>query len=482
MNDDQVRVRFAPSPTGYLHVGGARTALFNWLFARHEGGRFVLRIEDTDRERSSSDLEEVMLEDMRWLGLEWDEGPDNNGESGPYRQSDRLDLYRKYVDVLIGGEMAYPCFCSDRTLEDKKRKMISEGAPPRYDGTCRDLSEEEIAEKRKRGLPESVRFKIESEREERIDDIIRGEVVFPPGMVGDFVILRSNGLPTYNFAAALDDSLMGITHVIRGEEHLSNTLRQLMIYRALGMETPRFAHIPLILGADRAKLSKRHGAPNVKDYRREGYPANALVNYLAMLGWSSPGEKEIQELDELIEEFTLQRVSSSPSIFDKEKLRWVCAQHIRLGGAERYFNDALPYFPESFRERYSREDLKKIFEVVSENLAGFSELEEAASVFKPGFPKISPEGIEALSGSRELLEEFIAELGRIDEWDPGNIREAIKNAGKACGRKGRELYLPFRAALTGETHGPDLSSVLLIRGKKDVIAILKKALKDAAPK
>jgi len=254
-----------------------------------------------------------------------------------------------------------------------------------------------------------------------------------------------------------------------------------MIYRALGMAAPRFAHIPLILGADRAKLSKRHGAPNVKDYRGEGYPANALVNYLAMLGWSSPGEKEIHELEELIEGFTLERVSSSPSIFDKEKLRWVCAQHIRLGGADRYFSDALPYFPESFRERYSRNDLRRIFEVVSENLASFSELGQAAAVFRPGFPEMTPQGTEALSGAEDLLKELVTELGRIEDWNSENIRSAIKKAGKACGRKGKELYLPFRAALTGETHGPDLSSVLLIRGKKDVIDILRKALRDAGP-
>ena len=298
----EVRVRFAPSPTGHLHVGGARTALFNWLFARHERGRFILRVEDTDVERSSADLETGILEDLRWLGLVWDEGPDRGGAFGPYRQSERVAAYRDGARRLVAEGKAYPCFCTDEELERKKEARRAANLPPQYDGACRRLSETERARKRSEGRPESVRFVVPDDAGRRLDDLIRGEVAFPGGMVGDFVILRSNGLPTYNFAAATDDAAMAITHVIRGEEHLSNTLRQIMIYEAFDLAPPAFAHIPLILGPDRSKLSKRHGAPNVYDFHMRGYPAEAIVNYLAFLGWSPPGEGEILRLLEEIYE------------------------------------------------------------------------------------------------------------------------------------------------------------------------------------
>ncbi len=337
-----IRVRFAPSPTGLLHIGGARTALFNWLFARHESGSFVLRIEDTDRERSSEELEKGLLEDIRWLGLEWDEGP--------YRQSERTEIYRNHVEKLVEEGRAYPCFCTEEELEKKREAARTEGRPPRYDGTCRDLGEEERQRKRDAGLPESVRFLVDGEETRIVEDMARGTVEFPPDMVGDFVIMRSNGMPTYNFAVAVDDGQMKITHVIRGAEHLSNTVRQLLIYEALGMPVPKFAHIPLILGSDRSKLSKRHGAPNIEAYRKRGYPAGALVNYLAFLGWSTKGEDEILSVDDLVAEFELSRVSDSPSIFDEDKLNWVSANHIRRGGSELYLEQAMPFFPGKMTE------------------------------------------------------------------------------------------------------------------------------------
>jgi len=475
---DKVRVRFAPSPTGYLHVGGARTALFNWLFARHEGGKFILRVEDTDKERSSAELESIMLEDIEWLGLGWDEGPDLGGDFGPYRQSERVDIYNKYVKKLIDDGKAYPCFCSEELLAGKKEQMIKKGIPPRYDGTCRNLSKEEIEEKRKSGLHESVRFIVDEKKENSVDDIIRGNVVFPPGMVGDFVILRSNGLPTYNFAAAVDDALMKISHVIRGEEHLSNTLRQIMIYRALEMDIPRFAHIPLILGSDRSKLSKRHGAPNVKDYRKEGYPPDAVVNYLAMLGWSSPDQKEILSLEELISGFTLDRVSESPSIFDKTKLRWVSAQNIRAGKAGRYLEAAMEYFPESFRKRYPDDEIEKIFNMISENMSCFSEIENRILPFSPEQKQFSEEAIKTFAQSAELLKSLVEGIENIREWTVENIRDVIKSSGKLAGVKGKDLYMPVRAAITGQVHGPDLSSIIMIKGKEDVLDSLRSAYSE----
>lgn len=473
MND--VRVRFAPSPTGHLHVGGARTALFNWLFARHNGGRFIIRIEDTDEERSTRELEEMLLEDLEWLGLKWDEGPGTGGEFGPYRQTERAGVYEEHARRLVEEGKAFYCFCTDEELQVKREEKRKAGKPPHYDGTCRDLDDGQVEVKRKQGLPESIRFRVPEGWEGRIGDISRGEVVFPPGMVGDFVILRSNGLPTYNFAAAVDDYLMKITHVIRGAEHLSNTLRQVMVYGALGIDMPRFAHIPLILGSDRTKLSKRHGAPNIRDYRERGYPAEAVVNYLAFLGWSTKGDKEILSPEELIEEFELSRVSDSPSIFDEAKLNWISAHHVREGGADRYFTEALPFFPEEFRERYTDEELKRIFAVVAENLPSFSMITREAASFAPGRIEYDEQARAALDGAWPLLEELIAGFENAGELDAENVKGIIKQAGKALGLKGKELYMPIRAALTGSQHGPDMTSIILIKGKKDVIAALARA-------
>ena len=472
----EVRVRFAPSPTGHLHVGGARTALFNWLFARHEGGRFILRVEDTDVERSSADLESGILDDLMWLGLPWDEGPDRGGAFGPYRQSERVATYRDGAERLVAQGKAYPCFCTEAELERKKEDRRRANLPPQYDGTCRHLSEAERERKRAGGEKESVRFVVPPDSERRLDDFVRGEVVFPAGMVGDFVILRSNGLPTYNFAAAMDDSAMAITHVIRGEEHLSNTVRQIMIYEALGLEPPRFAHIPLILGLDRSKLSKRHGAPNIGDFRTRGYPAEAIVNYLAFLGWSPPGDREMLSLDELTAKFELDRVSSSPSIFDEVKLNWFSSQYVKRGGARRYLDDALPHFPEDVKDAYPRERLAEIFEILAENLPSFSRIEAEIAPFRPGIPAIAGEAREAVAGARELLSASLASLGECEEWNAASIGGRIKELGARLQVKGKALYMPLRAAVTGSLHGPDLSRVMEIRGKESVLRAIRSAL------
>jgi nondiscriminating glutamyl-tRNA synthetase len=471
-----VRVRFAPSPTGRLHIGGARTALFNWLFARHEGGAFIIRIEDTDVERSSGELEAAILEDIRWLGLEWDEGPDTGGPIGPYRQSQRAAVYREHAERLVAAGAAYPCFCTDEELEGKRRAMLAAGKPPQYDGTCRALDEAGRRSRREEGRPESIRFIVPESGARTIDDIARGTVEFPAGMVGDFVILRSNGMPTYNFAAAVDDALMGITHVIRGAEHLSNTIRQVLVYEALGMPMPRFAHIPLILGEDRAKLSKRHGAPNIGDYRDRGYPAAAIVNYLAFLGWSTKGDSEILSIDDLVSEFELSRVSDSPSMFDQAKLDWVSARHIRDGGSGRWLDDALPFFPPALREGYGREALAAIFDILCENLPSFSAIPEAARPFMPGPPERGTDALEAMDGADGLLEGIADDVERAADWTAETIRAVLAGAGARYGRKGKRLYMPVRAAVTGLVHGPDLTSILLLRGRGDVA----EALRDGA--
>jgi nondiscriminating glutamyl-tRNA synthetase len=476
--DRKVRVRFAPSPTGYLHIGGARTALFNWLFARHEGGAFIVRIEDTDVDRSSGELERQMLEDLVWLGLEWDEGPGRGGGYGPYRQSERVGIYRDCAERLVSDGRAYRCFCTDEELERRRAELLEEGLPLLYDGRCRSLSEEEREACRREGKPESVRFVFPEGVETHLDDIIRRSVVFPPGMVGDFVIIRSNGLPTYNFAAAVDDALMKITHVIRGEEHLSNTLRQLVIYDALGLGRPRFAHIPLIHGSDHTKLSKRHGAPNIRDYRERGYPPEAVVNYLAFLGWSPGEDGEILTIEELAGKFALEHVSRSPSIFDEVKMSWFSAHHIRMGRSAKYFEEALPFFPEDFKRQYAERDLRDIFDIVSDNLTSFSKIGEAAAAFRRGRPEYGEEAGSLLGRSREVLAVLIVEFESCGSWSREAILGAIKAAGKSIGVKGADLYMPLRAALTGDLHGPDLAAVLSIRGKDDVIHVLRSLGED----
>jgi nondiscriminating glutamyl-tRNA synthetase len=296
-------------------------------------------------------------------------------------------------------------------------------------------------------------------------------------MVGDFVIIRSNGMPTYNFAVAIDDGLMGITHVIRGMEHLSNTVRQLLIYEALGMPVPKFAHIPLILGSDRSKLSKRHGAPNIVDYRKKGYPAEALVNYLAFLGWSTKSGDEILSLEDLVGEFDLSRVSDSPSIFDEDKLNWVSANHIRRGGSARYLDDAMPFVPEALRERYGREELSRIFDIAADSLPCFERLPGETEAFMPGPPAIDAGAAEALAGTEGLLEALRMKFEALTGWDGDDIRAAIQEAGKETGVKGKGLYMPLRAAVTGTTHGPDLTSILVLRGKEDVVSSIGGAAK-----
>jgi nondiscriminating glutamyl-tRNA synthetase len=337
-----------------------------------------------------------------------------------------------------------------------------------------------------------VRFRVEADDGVSLDDLIRGEVAFPPDMAGDFVILRSNGLPTYNFAAVVDDALMEITHVIRGEEHLPNTFRQLLLYDALGFGRPRFAHIPLILGPDRSKLSKRHGAPNIKDFRERGYPAEAVVNYLAFLGWSPKDEREIFSPEELVSEFTLGNVASSPGIFDPVKLDWVSARHVRAGGSERYLDQALRYFPEEFTGSYGRPELARIFDVAAENLSCFSRLADSISSFRRGAAEftqfdgrvdvISPSGDARsyLENAAGLLNALADELESLGEWNAVEIKSAIKRAGSREGVKGKALFMPIRAAVTGEVHGPDLATIIEIRGREDIISVLRAVRRDGS--
>lgn len=480
-----VRVRFAPSPTGWLHVGGARTAYFNWLFARQHGGKFVLRIEDTDVARNDPQSEKGVLDDLRWLGLTWDEGPDAPGPYGPYRQSERLARYREEAELLVSRGFAYPCFCTEAELEHRRDMARAAGRPPHYDGHCRRLSLAEREKLRAEGRPESLRFMVEP-RDWDLHDAVRGLVHFPAGMVGDFVILRSSGLPTYNFACVVDDSAMAISHVIRAEEHLPNTARQLMLYAAMERTVPVFAHLALILNRDRTKMSKRSGeaAVAVGDWRRAGYVPEAMLSYLALLGFHTSDEREILSRDELLKDFTLERVGKSGSIFDAEKLRWMNAHslHHASGVELRKWSDG--FLPEAMHSLLPTQQ-EALLELVRGNVATLADLAaELAPFLGDDFTReAEAEAVLASDVAKSLCRELASDLAALADWSGEVFKSALQSAGKRLGVKGRELFQPVRAALTGRIHGPELPHVALALGRERCVKRLEAAgsVMDSSP-
>ncbi|MBN1504983.1 MAG: glutamate--tRNA ligase, partial [Candidatus Eisenbacteria bacterium] len=404
MSQNQIRVRFAPSPTGSLHVGGARTALYNWLFARGRNGAFVLRIEDTDAARSTPESEEGVLRDLKWLGVDWDEGPDRGGAYAPYRQSERKDLYTSFALTLLDRGSAYRCYCTGEELEAEKARQLAQGSPPHYGGRCRRLSAEERTEFEKAGRPSSVRF-LAPQREYALKDLVRGDVRFPAGVVGDFILLRSDGMPTYNFSCVVDDYLMRITHVIRAEEHLSNTVRQLMLYEAFGVEPPSFAHLSIILNRERAKLSKRDGVTSVAEFRKMGYLPDAMANYLALLGWSPGHDREVMSAEELVASFSLERAAKAAAVFDTAKLDWMNGRYIRKTDLDALLQMSLPYFRETALMEAGEEKLRKILLAVRDGLAKLSDLRYHVAAFERERPEFEPEAAALLKApsSRELV-------------------------------------------------------------------------------
>ncbi len=473
-----VRVRFAPSPTGYLHVGGARTAIFNYLFARHNGGKFILRIEDTDAERSTEESERSLIEDMRWLGLDWDEGPDVGGPHGPYRQSERHVLYRQVADQLVAGGVAYPCFCTENELELKREEAIAASRAPQYDGTCRGLAKEQVAAKRAAGIPEAIRFHV-GEGVVRFEDQVRGSMELSHDMVGDWVILRSNGLPTYNFAAAVDDQRMAITHVIRGEEHLPNTLRQIMIYDALGERPPVFVHVPLILAEDRSKLSKRHGASSVGDLRDSGYLPEAAFNYLVLLGWSHPASKEVMPRDEMVKSFTVERIGKAAAIFDRNKLQWMNGQYIRKLPLDTLCALVERYMPDDLRAGYDEGTRREIVAILQDSLNTLADLPQRAHIFEA---RVSHDeetrALLATEDARRVLADMVKRLREFSgDFTPDAFKAMILAVGQDTGLKGKDLYFPIRGAMTGSVHGPDLTRVAAVKGRETVLRLLEEAPK-----
>ncbi len=481
---NKVRVRFAPSPTGYLHVGNARTALFNWLFARHHHGTFILRIEDTDVERSTENSTESILSDLRWLKLEWDEGPDVGGPYGPYKQSLRLKLYEKYLDELRQKGHVYPCYCTSEELQTRREKMLAQGRPPRYDNRCRALTAAQREKLAGEGRKPNWRFVVPERKSLHVQDLVRGRVEFDTAIMGDFVVVKSDGNPTFHFAVCIDDACMGITHVIRGEDHLSNTPRHLLLFQALGFVPPQFAHLSMILGPDGSRLSKRHGASSVMELRSMGYLPEAVDNYLALLGWSPRGKKEIVEPDEMAAQFDIKDVNRSSAIFDMEKLGWVNSQYLRKAPEGRIADLALPYLRDAglIGGQLTEEEftfLRKVICLVLPYVKSCSELPEHARMFlSETLPEGGQEIRQVLAGPkvRDVLESLKSGLEELEDWTPEAVKAFFVLEAKKLGVGGKEFFIPARVAITGQMHGPELMDVLPLLGKKRCVARIQETI------
>jgi glutamyl-tRNA synthetase len=469
-----VRCRFAPAPSGFLHVGGAHTALFSWLYARHNDGRFVVRIEDTDERRVSQGAVETIMSSLSWLGIDWDEGLDKGGPFGPYVQSLRLDLYRRVAEQLQEQGHAYPCFCTPEELEERRKAALARGERPGYDGRCRRLSDEERIRKRAEGLPFAIRFATPG-RDVVFHDLIRGTGTVAAAEIEDFIILRSNGTPTYLLAAAVDDREMRLTHIIRGEDLYPSTPRQLLIFEALGAEPPQYAHLPLILGPDRAKLSKRHGAITVESFRDQGYLPEAMLNYLALLGWSPGDDREVIGREELTERFDLKDVSHHPAIFDTQKLEWMNGHYIRQCSDADLAERILPFL--------HRAGLPAGPETV---LAAVPHIKERMRTLAEGaewlrflfVEDVTPDEKAAkmiASVDAEYLREAAQRLEAVEDWTDAEIKEVLDELASSHGLSRTKGWQPIRAAVTGSTVSPPLPESIALLGKERTVAWLRAA-------
>ncbi|HMF96363.1 MAG TPA: glutamate--tRNA ligase [Vicinamibacterales bacterium] len=460
-----MRVRFAPSPTGKLHVGNARTALFNWLLARGQGGAFVLRIEDTDAQRSTRESEATIIHDLRWLGLDWDEGPDIDGAHGPYRQSERLHLYQSYATELLHADKAYHCFCSTAQLEAERQEALVTGRPAHYAGTCRRLSKEQAAARMAAGARPAIRFRVPHDHDVVFTDAVRGEVRFQSEVIGDPVIVRADGHPAYNYAVVVDDALMEITHVIRGEDHISNTPRQLLLYEALGFTPPTFAHLSMVMGPDHAPLSKRHGATSVGEFRSKGYLPEALVNYLALIGWSPGANDELLPIDELARRFSLDHVGHSAGVFDEEKLAWVNRHYLKLAGPRRLAELAVPYFVGAgVAMSPNARGLEFLAASMAMASASVDRLDQVparlAFLFDYDAERALRDGQAAdemrMADARAVVAALAEELTASPRLDREKFREVANRVRARTGLKGKALFHPIRVVLTARAEGPEL--------------------------
>ena len=472
-----IRVRFAPSPTGFLHIGNIRTALFNYLFAKRSGGKFILRVEDTDLERSKPEYREALLEDLLWMGIRWDEGPGVGGEFGPYLQSERLSIYRKYLDQLIKEGKAYYCYVTEEELEDIKRLARAEHKPPRFDNRGRNFTKGEIEKRKARGIKPTVRFKIENPVL-KIHDLIRGDVEFNlDEMVGDFVIQRADGTPTFHMAVCVDDGLMKITHVIRGEDHLSNAPKHILLLKAMGFTPPEYGHLSLIHGEGGEPLSKRLESVSVREFRKRGYLPHALANYIALLGWSPGDNREIFKWDELRQTFDLAKVNKSASIYDPHKLDWIDGQHFRGLTDEEFARSALAYLKEQKLLKHDETLVHRMLPVFKDNIERFDQLADRLEILNENFAYETPkliENKEIFKAAIEALDSFVGARRAV----PLQFDDFINQLKPKVKVKGKELFMPIRMALTGKEHGPELKRVFPVLGLELVKKRFERALKS----
>ncbi len=479
-----VRVRFAPSPTGYLHIGGARTAFFNWLFARHNGGKFVLRIEDTDAERTIEDSIAQILEAFKWLGLDWDEGPVVGGEYGPYFQSQRRHLYRAAADRLVASGNAYWCYCTPEELKARRDAAIKQGRAPMYDGACRNLTDAERHALEREGRKPALRLRTPDTGITAYDDLIRGHIVFENALIGDFVLLKSDGFPTYNFACVVDDSAMNLTYVMRADEHISNTPKQIMIYEALGLEQPKFAHVPMILAPDRSKLSKRHGAMSVQEFRDLGFMPEAVLNYLAFLGWTPPAQSEVLTIEEMVKIFRLEDISKNPAIYDLQKLTWMNGYYLRTASIDRVIALAVPFMQKAglFGDVVTEQDkqyLSAILSAMRDRVKTLVEIPDAVEYFYRDLGGYDEKGYRKHftgPGVAALLEDAASALEAMSGDFTAETAEAVyRRLIEEHGILSGQLIHPTRLAVTGRTIGPGLFDVLALLGKKRSVERMRRA-------
>ncbi len=487
----EVRVRIAPSPSGNLHVGTARTALFNYLFAKKNNGKFVLRIEDTDAERTSQEYVDNIFDSLKALGLNWDEGPDVGGDYGPYTQSERFDIYPKYIQELLDKGFAYECFCTPEELEAEKEEATAAKKAYVYSKKCENLTEEEKAKLRAEGRKPAIRFNIAKAQKAfhdssilKFEDLVKGELQMDTNLIGDFVIMKSNGAPTYNYAVVIDDALMKITHVIRGEDHISNTYKQILIFEALGFEVPRFGHLGMILAPDRSKLSKRHGATAVSDFVEQGYLTEALVNFVALLGWAPSDGEEVKPVDAIAADFRIGEISSSNSIFEYDKLRWMNSHYIKMLPMDTLKEMLKPYLTQYDLTELSDEQFTKMVEITREPLTLLSDITEAVPYFFGQDVAIDPE-VQAevldLEESQKVLNDFV-EKAQTWDWTEENLHnklEEFRGVWKEQGIKPKATMWAIRAAISGRTRGADMIGLLEVLGKERTIYRAQKSCKVA---
>lgn len=483
----KVRVRYAPSPTGHLHIGNARTALFNYFYARHSEGDFIIRIEDTDQKRNIADGEKSQLDNLKWLGIDWDESPDKPGDVGPYRQSERKEIYQPLIDQLLASNRAYKCYCTEEELEAERDAQKARGEIPHYSGKCANLTPAEQAEKEAAGLTPVIRFRVPKNREYRFHDMVKGDITFDSDNIGgDFIIQKKDGMPTYNFAVVVDDHMMKMTHVLRGDDHIANTPKQLMIYEAFGWKPPKFGHMTLIINADTGKkLSKRDESvlQFIEQYRELGYLPQAMLNFIALLGWSPKGEEEIFSRDEIIKMFEASRLSKSPASFDAKKLEWIGNYYIKQVDAEKLTEMCLPYLQEAGRIENDptpekMEWVRKLVALYQPQMSYAAQIVDLTTMFFADHPVLDEEAKTVLAGETvpAVLQAFKTRLEQMDTIDAAAVKAAIKAVQKETGAKGKNLYMPIRIAVSGVMHGPELPDTVELLGKEKALAHLNKVL------